>query len=150
MNKLKWSNMNRLNIFLILFVCLTGCSASLAVKEKAQQTLNGECYELFTKSGIGTYQQCSNALANVRCAFALSIEKNNSQFCGYATRMELNDGLCLKDCTATWEQIEALALTRCEAMKKSHNSTNTNACKVFARNNEIIWNGSQSGDIKFQ
>lgn len=139
--------------FSLVILLLWSCSASLAVKEKAQQTLNGVCYELFTESGLNSYQICANPInpmVKLRCAFALSLEKDGSQFCGKATGLELNDPYCLKDCHPTWEQIEALALARCEAEKKSRNITNTNSCKIYARNNEIIWNGSQSGDIKFQ
>jgi hypothetical protein len=35
--------------------------------------------------------------------------------------------------------VEAVALTKCEEYKKKNNATNYGACKIFAKQNEIIW-----------
>ncbi len=146
-------NSNKFSLFILaVLILISGC-APAQVKEKAKQTLNGSCYELFTETGLYSYQICANPinpLVKLKCAFALSIETDGSQFCGKAISWELNDPYCLKDCEPTWEQIEATALARCDAEKKSRNISNTNSCKIFARSNEIIWNEGQGADIKFQ
>jgi len=135
----------------VLFLSLLfGCAGAPGpTKEKAHNILNGgACYNLFIQTGYGSYQDCSAAIG-AYCAFALVKDSQNNQACGHTKFAELVDNFCIVGCAPTNAQVEALALSRCEEAKKKF-SVNINApCKIFAINNDILWDESPK-DAKFQ
>jgi hypothetical protein len=138
---------------LVLISCITflsGCAAPGHVKEKASTLLTPFCYKMFTDTGLGSYQHCNIQVAS-KCAFVISQDVNENQVCSYTNgNIELRDDLCLFDCNPTWAQVEAVALTKCEEYKKKNNATNYGVCKIFAKQNEIIWEDYKKTDVKFQ
>ena len=129
---------------------ILGCAAPGQVKEKAASTLQGKCYDIFVDSSHMGYQHCAHQIST-KCAFALSKDKNDpgKQVCSTALWWELIDNLCVINCKPTQTQVESLALSRCEALRDKNGSFNE-PCKIFARNNEIIWEDSKKEDVKFQ
>jgi hypothetical protein len=137
-------------LLLLLSILITACAGAPGpVKEKAHNILNGgACYNLFIKTGHGSYQDCSAAIG-ANCIFALVKDSQNNQACGHTMFAELVDNFCIVGCSPTSAQEEALALSRCEEAKKKF-SVNINApCKIFAINNNIVWE-EEGKDAKFQ
>ena len=132
---------------------MVGCAAPEAVRKEASLTLNGTCKELFLSSDMHAYQNnvqfglspLSGNFLEHACSFSLSIADNGNQVCGWACSGEVWAG---KECNAgcwnehTSAEIDALAMGGCEKMRQqSQGSTPTNnSCKIYARDNNIIWN----------
>jgi len=127
---------------------MVGCAAPEAVRKEASLTLNGTCKELFLDSSGRAYQHMSQSLTISQehgCSFALSIADNGNQVCGWSCSLDVWEG---KECNAgcwnehTSAEIDALAMGGCEKMRQqSQGSTPTNnSCKIYARDNNIIWN----------
>ena len=130
--------------FLLFFATLSGCAAPLAIENSVTGILNSECKELFVKGGMGSYQHFANQICP-RAVFALSIAPDGSQKCAYSRNRI--DGI---DCSSggsednAWAQSEAIAIARCDAVSSSIK----NSCKVFARNNNIVWGKTREIDFK--
>jgi len=145
-------NFSNLAIFFICSIFL-GCAGMRTVPESqkllANKTLNGKCYDLFTNSESGSYQMNFRGIvANLgKAVFVLADDDRTSQLCTWAGAHELYDQFCLIDCQPTWSQLEALALSRCEDLKKQNLDYSHGTCKVFAHNDEILW---KKDDAKFQ
>ena len=143
--------MKKLILLLLVLLFMTGCSGAPGpVKEQANNILKGgACYNLFTQTGYGSYQDCSAAIG-ANCAFALVNDSQGNQACGHTKFAELVDNFCLVGCAPTNAQVEALALSRCEEAKIKF-SVNINApCKIFAINNDIVWENKVKDGTKFQ
>jgi hypothetical protein len=139
--------MKKLYPILILILILTGCAAPGPVKEKANNILKPVCYEKFIDNSLGSYQHFAHQFSP-KVVFAYA-EDASSYVCGDAYWGELVDNMCLVGCSPTWSQIEALALSRCESAK-SPSFDKKKPCKLFARNNEIVWEEYKKEDAKFQ
>ena len=130
-------------LLLIIFI-VSGCATPGPFpKEKAALFLKGACYQLF----IGAYQSYTNILWIPKAAYALSADSNGAQSCAMAWRREVTDDFWTED--ASWEKIEALALSRCEDYKLKNN-TSSSPCKIYARNNEIVWDQYKNEKFKMQ
>lgn len=135
--------------FLVILVFLSGCAATGEVKNKATQIMGGSsCYELFVNNSMASYQHCTHQIAPT-CVFALAVDNQNRQACSFARKWELFDNLCLVNCNPTWTQVEALALSRCEEARAKTGNVNA-PCKVFSRNNEIVWDEYKNKNVEFQ
>ena len=125
---------------------LFGCaSAPKAVKDEATKTLYGSCLDLFLSS---MYQ-----MKIVETVFALAYDTKDNQACGYAWITELYDGKdCVFDCKekTTSAEVDAMAIGRCEDYKKRIGSNVKAQCKVFARNNDIVWGKEDASAIDFE
>jgi len=78
-----------------------------------------------------------------RVIFALSDDGRGNQACAYQIfdpNVVRGEGL-LK--IASYEQLELLALSKCEQIKP----IGAPACRIFARDNEIIWNRSAKSTL---
>lgn len=71
------------------------------------------------------------------------------QICLAVDGSEIKDSFCLFNCFPTWEQLEAYAIQKCEAYKKSNHYEYYKPCKVLTHNNLILENKDQN-EIKFQ
>jgi hypothetical protein len=138
--------MNRLLLLLIIFI-VSGCAAPGPVKEKAASFLKGACYEKFVDGSLGGYQHYANMLYKPKVAFALSDDKSGAQICAFAWRREVTDDFWTED--ASWEKIEALALSRCEDFRLKNNGSAA-PCKIYTRNNEIVWDQYKNENYKMQ
>lgn len=137
------------NLFILVFILLAGCAAPGNVKDKAQLIMgNSSCYKLFVDNGFMSYQHCTHQISP-HCVFAMAKNSQSQQVCAIARKLELEDNLCLINCEATLTQIEALAISRCEQLKASYPDFNGVACKVFARNNDIVWDDYKK-DVEFK
>jgi len=137
-------------LLLIIFIMLSSCAAPGPVKEKAQNILSGACYNLFVDNGVGSYQMCTHQFTQ-HCVFTLAMDKSDraSQVCSFARGSELLDEFCLVGCSPTNAQVEALAVKRCEEFKAKSAIKNDAPCKIFAINNDIVWD-DKAKDAKFQ
>lgn len=130
---------------LILLSALGACAAPQRVKEEAGRSLNGPCLALFLNGSLGGYQHVVHEIAG-KAVFALSVdEKTAHQKCGI-TRSNVDVGqqafgLCGN--AVSWEQLEAIAIARCEG-----SGIDGPPCRIYARNNEIVWN--KPSDVGFK
>jgi len=124
--------MKRLFIFLTVFM-LGACTAPPKVSSEASQFLRGNCRDMFLDSGAFRYQHLAQAMFG-QAVFALT-DSSAGQYCGYATNnyKDVKEGAF--EIKAPWDKLEVVAIARCESVKAS----GAPPCKVFARNNEIVW-----------
>jgi hypothetical protein len=108
------------------FVVLTGCSTPQQAIPKIDKFLVGNCRTFMTSTNIYDYQYTVQSPLG-RGVFAIAYD-GKTQVCASAT---------VRDGERDWGRLEVLALSRCEERKK--NSSVTAACKVFARDFEIVW-----------
>lgn len=135
---------------LIFLLVLVGCAAPGNVKDKANSIMgDSSCHALFINNDFASYQHCTHQFSP-KCVFALAKDSSNNQSCAFARKWELVDNLCVLNCGATITQIEALALSRCEEAKSKMNVDPSSPCKVFAHNNDIIWDSYKKDDTNFQ
>ncbi len=127
-----------------LFI-LSGCAAPAAVQQQASTVLIGSCKELFLSSSFGGYQHVAAQIGG-KAVFALAIdEASKTQACGVgrsntdAGRMTFG----LAGSGVSWEQLEAIAIARCETNKRF-----SAPCTVFAKNNEIVWKQGAKVDFR--
>jgi len=138
---------------LLLLILMVGCAVPEAVRKEASLTLHGACKEMFFDNSPNGYQQVSQLNRNPimlnflehSCSFALSMDANGNQSCGWGSASAVWSGKeCFAGCwnEGTSAEIDALAMGRCEKMRQQSQGSNPtkNSCKVFARDNNIIWN----------
>jgi len=133
--------MNRLLLLLIIFI-VSGCAAPGHIKEEAQKVLNGECLEIFldgTPNQGYQYQAQSPAAGNP--VLAVAIVRGNLNVCAKADDLwDLPKHSCKGfNCDLPWEEIEAVALARCEVHLKKVEPNSSARCKIYARGNNIVW-----------
>ncbi len=140
-------NVKILATILAISSLLAGCAAPPQVVEQASKILLGECKELFLSQKNGGYQHVAQIHANGKAVFALA-QENGSQKCGMA-----RSGFDLPaqgkffetpGNSSGWEQLEVIAISRCEQQSSAIKSS----CKVFARNNEIVWGKRNENSYK--
>lgn len=132
---------------LVVVGILTGCAASQQVVDKIGNSLRGECRDAFLRGGSGSYQHVATVHVNGKAVFALADDGSGNQKCGYArSGFDLGTNAILETPggASGWGQLEAIAIARCEAVTSSVKSP----CKIFARNNEIVW--GQKNEIEFR
>ena len=132
---------NSLISILIIFI-VSGCAAPGHIKEEAQKVLNGECLEIFlngTPNQGYQYQAQSPAAGNPVFAFAKL--KGGGGVCAKADDLwDLPAQNCKGfNCAHPWEEIEAVALARCEVYLKKIEPDSAARCKIYARGNNIVW-----------
>lgn len=136
-------------VLITAFCCfiLSGCATPPQVVNEAQKYLRGECLELFTSQKLGGYQHVAQVHAQGKAVFAMA-ESNGLQKCGLArSGFDLpTQGSIFQTPggSSGWEQLEAIAISRCEEKTRSIKSP----CKIFARNNDIVW--GKTNDIGFK
>lgn len=107
----------------------------------------GPCYDLFTANGMWDYQWDCNDLS-AKCIFALAKDNNGKQACAFIRHTELQNNSMIVLDGATQTQLEAGAVARCENFRRQNNVDS--ACKVFAKNNEIVWEDFKERKIEFK
>jgi hypothetical protein len=143
----KMTHMHKL--FFLLFLLLASCAAPGVVKDKAATVMgNSTCYDLFVDNGFMSYQHCTHQISP-KCVFAMAKNSEGKQACAFARKLELVDNLCVVNCDATLTQIEALALSRCEEAKAKLPEFKNVPCKVFAHNNDLLWEDYKK-DVQFK
>ena len=110
------------------------CSAPPKVTNEVSQFLTGDCLALFLDSGLYRYQHLSQIIGG-RAVFALS-DGPSGQFCAYATNNYKDVKEKHLKFLQFWEKLEVVAIARCEKIKP----VGAMPCKIFARNNQIVWN----------
>jgi hypothetical protein len=130
---------------LIIITAAAGCAAPASVQEAAGTVLHGDCKALFLNGAPGSYQHVAHQISG-KAVFALGIDsKTGSERCGMG-RSNVDVGsqaFGLAGNAVSWEQLESIALARCEASGKGDTP-----CRVFARNNNIVWN--QAKEVEFK
>lgn len=124
--------MKRLFVILTIFL-LSACTAPPKVTSEVFQFLTGNCRAMFLDTGAFRYQHLSQAIGG-RAVFALS-DSSAGQFCGYATNNYKDVKESSFEIQAPWDKLEVVAIARCESVK----AKGAPPCKVFARNNEVVW-----------
>ena len=140
-------------LVLIIAILITGCAAPEAVRKKASTILNDKCLELFAGGGNRSYQHFTQAMdgGDKSTSFALVIGSDGRQACGWAHHGEVKNARgCEMFCKDiyTHEEIDAMALKRCEDYKQSANIDNN--CKIYARENNIVWGKEDSKNLDFE
>jgi hypothetical protein len=122
------------SIFTIFTIfLLSACSAPPKVVSEISQFLTGNCRAIFLDDGAFRYQHLSHAIGG-RAVFALS-DSSVGQYCGYATNNYKDVKESAFEIQAPWDKLEVVAIARCESVKPA----GAPPCKVFARNNEVVW-----------
>jgi len=132
---------------LTIVLMLYGCAASPIVTEKVGNSLKGACKELFLKGGIGSYQHTATVHINGKAVFALAEDSSGAQKCSYArSGFDLGTTAILETpgSASGWEQLESIAIARCEAVASPVKAP----CKIYARNNNIVWGNKNEIDFK--
>ena len=138
-------NLNLGNLLVLLSISsISGCAAPTATRVQAAGVLRGECLKLFTDGSLGSYQHVTHQLMG-KVVFALGVDPDTgTQRCGIGrSYMDAGQRVAGFGSPATWEQLEAVAIARCEA-----SATSRAPCRVFARNNEIVWNIKRDLDFR--
>ena len=130
---------------LLSLSAVTGCAAPARVQQEAGLVLKGQCKDLFLNGSLGGYQHVVHEIAG-KAVFALGVdERTGQQRCGIG-RSNVDVGsqaFGLSGNSVSWEQLESIAIARCESSGRSGSP-----CKVFARNNDIVWNKTPGVDFK--
>lgn len=113
-----------------------GCAAPQAVTESANRHLKGACRDIFLNSGAYQYQHVAQAPLGGRAVLALADDPKYGQFCAWSSNRHWDIQDKSMEIRSQWEKLEIAAIGRCEEIKPAHVKT---PCKVFSRNNEIIW-----------
>ena len=141
---------------LVITICslfLFSCAAPEAVRKEASNVLIGECLDIFLDSTVGYYYQyMTQAGGDKTTSFALAYDTKDSQACAWAHWGEMSEG---KECSFrckeefTYEELDALAIDRCEEFRKSKTSIKSQ-CKTYARGNNIVWGKEDASSIDFE
>ena len=132
--------MKQISKLMCIFLCTTlvSCAAPKQTVEQASKILTGECKALFLSERNGGYQHVAQIHVNGKAVFAIA-QENGFQKCGMArSNFDLpTQGKFFETpgSSAGWEQLEVIAISRCE----QQSTIVKTSCKVFARNNEIVW-----------
>ncbi len=126
---------------LILLCVLTGCAAPKATQIEASRYLKEPCLSLFLNGSLGGYQHVVNRPFNAQAVMAMAEDpQTGAQKCGIARNIVDINGTSLlaDDYTGEklWAALESIAIGRCEEL------AGKGRCRVFARNNQILWNKS--------
>lgn len=122
---------------------LSACATPQHIKEQAASILSPACYATFTDGSLLRYQQLTHQL-NAKVVFAYATDENG-YVCAYASKVEAPE---IHDLVGEvpWSSVETIALSKCEALRVT--TKVKSSCKVFARNNDIVWD--KKVDIKLQ
>ena len=122
---------------------MAGCSITPESRMKASSIIGeGVCFDIFVSDKVFSYQH--QARLNNRAAFAIAVQNKNQFACAWASGPEVTDSLITQP---SWEAVQALALSKCELVKKQNPSI-TAPCKIFARDTLIVWD--EYKDEKFE
>jgi len=122
-------------VFLICSVLAAGCAAPIKVRDEASLYLRGRCLEQFLDSGVHRYQHYAQS-GTGQVVLALSDDGRGNQVCAQSSNNpnEVRGwGLLIN--TVTWDKLEIIAVARCESIRPA----SAPPCRVFARNNDIVW-----------
>jgi hypothetical protein len=124
---------------------VVACAAPQATQQQVQNLLRGQCKDLFLNTSLGSYQHVVGQISG-KAVFAVAEDKQTgAQKCGMA-RSNVDVGSQawgLAGNAVSWEQLEAIAITRCESIRGVSES-----CMIFAKNNEIVWKKKVNVDFK--
>jgi len=150
--------MNKLYISL-LSLLLVGCGEVLTKEEIiANQTnvfgiLRDKCYSeyVYKYQMYNGYPYKNRHYDTAFAFFQDSINGTAFQACGFATAVDVKNGYIVTD--APSDDIENVAIARCEANKLEQNINSKKPCTLFARGSTILWKntediGLQSGSNK--
>ncbi len=118
---------------------------SKLTNDQAMSILPDKCKDLFFDTSSNSYQSTSSMFW-FKTVFALSIGNDGSYSCDWEDEGKITDGYFVS--TPSWEQVEALALKKCDEKMSIHSGSPKSACKVFARNKNIIWNSNNENSFK--
>ena len=122
---------------------LSACATPQHIKEQAASVLSPACYATFTDGSPFRYQQLTHQF-NAKVVFAYATDENG-YVCAYASKMDTPAFNSITE-EITWGAVETIALSKCE--DKRITTKVKSSCKVFARNNDIVWD--KKVDIKLQ
>jgi len=115
---------------------LVSCSTPQTAIDAADKYLKGSCKEMFLARGYAKYQSmASNPIGQSVMALAVD-PKSGRQACGMATNNNRDVKESQLDITTSWEKLDAVAISRCEAAKPPDLNA---SCRIFARKNDIVW-----------
>jgi hypothetical protein len=137
---MKLKNVMLLSMFVII---LSACATPQHIKEQAANILSPACYATFTDGSLLRYQQLTHQI-NAKVVFAYATDENG-YVCAYASKVEAPEVHDLVG-EVPWSSVETIALSKCEDKRRTTNVKSS--CKVFARNNDILWD--KKVDIKLQ
>lgn len=122
---------------------LSACATPQHIKEQAANVLSPACYATFTDGSLLHYQQLTHQF-NAKVVFVYATDENG-YVCAYATKFEAPEAHDLVG-EIPWSSVETIALSKCEALRIT--TKVKSSCRVFARNNDILWD--KKVDIKLQ
>lgn len=120
----------------VVIATLVSCAAPQAVTESANRSLKGACREMFLNTGMYQYQHVAQAPLGGRAVLALADDPVYGQYCAWSSNRYWDIQDKSLEIRSQWEKLEIAAIGRCESVKPGNVKT---PCKVFSRNNEIIW-----------
>ncbi len=130
---------------LTLSALVASCAAPQATQQQVQNLLRGQCKDLFLNTSLGSYQHVVGQISG-KAVFAVAEDKRTgAQKCGMG-RSNVDVGSQawgLAGNAVSWEQLESIAIARCEAIRGV-----SEPCMIFARNNEIVWKQKVNVDFK--
>lgn len=113
--------------------------------EQAKSILPDKCKDLFFDPSSNSYQSTSSMFW-FKTVFALSVNDDGAYSCAWEDEGKITDGYFVS--TPSWQQVEALALTKCDEKKGIYSGNPKAPCRVFARNKNIIWNANIESTFK--
>lgn len=132
-------------ISILIVLLIAGCAAPQVTQSQVQSLLTGQCKDLFLNTSLGSYQHVVTQISG-KAVFALAEDKKTGlQKCAMG-RSNVDVGSQawgLAGNAVTWEQLESIAIARCESIKSINEP-----CLIFAKNNEIVWKKKSYVDFK--
>jgi hypothetical protein len=153
--------MPKMRSFMLLFIipALSGCGEVLTKDEiianqrNISYVLRGQCYSdyIYKYQMYNGYPYKKRDYDTAFAVFQDSINGAEFQACGFATAVDVKNGYIVTD--APSDDIENVAIARCEADKLEKNINSKTPCTIFARGSTILWKhnqdiGLQSGSNK--
>jgi len=126
-------------LFLVLIIFLVGCSAPEAVRKEAELYLPKNCVDILDSDA---YQS-----AMVETSLVVALDNQNSYFCTWAHGGEVARARGCAFTCFTQEQVDALALAKCEIKKPDAVKSQ---CKIFAQGNNIVWKKQKAENLDFE
>jgi len=150
--------MKKLYISLLSFL-LVGCGEVqtkdeiIANQRNISYILKDQCYldYIYKYQMYNGYPYKNRNFHTVFALFQDSINGAELQACGFANLVDVKNGYLIQD--APFDDVENVAIAKCEANKLEKNISSKTPCMIFARGTSLVWRhhediGLQSGSNK--
>jgi len=109
-------------------------------EKKAENYLPKNCVDILDSNN---YQ-----MKMVETSLVVAMDNQNNYVCTWAHGGEITMGKGCPFSCSIQEQVDALALAKCEKLRKRNGVKSQ--CKIFAQGNNIVWNKQKAENLDFE